>query len=80
MGKKVTQDMWLGIAIFMVIPVVMVGLSLTLTYAVNRWANIIIAVFFFGFHLIGLPTYPPAFDKLLLMVCKGFNVLTVWYA
>jgi len=80
MGKKVTQGMWLGIAIFMVIPVVMVVLSLTLTNPVNRWANIIVAIFFFVFNLIGLPTYPSAYDKFLLIVSMGFNVLTVWYA
>ena len=80
MGKKVTQGMWLGIAIFMVIPVVMVFLSLTLTYPVNRLANIIVAIIFFGFNLVGLPTYPSAYDKFLLIVSMGFNVLTVWYA
>jgi hypothetical protein len=80
MGKKVTQGMWLGIAILMVIPVVMVILSLTVTYPVNRWANIIVAIFWFGFNLLGLPTYPSAYDKFLLIVSMGFNVLTVWYA
>jgi len=80
MGKKVTQGMWLGMAILMLLPVVMVVLSLTLTYPVNRWANIIVAIFWFGFNLIGLPTYPSAYDKFLLIVSMGFNVLTVWYA
>jgi len=75
-----TQVMWLGIAILMVIPIVMVFLSLMLPYPVNRWANIIVAIFFFGFNLIGLPTYPSAYDKFLLIVSMGFNVLTVWYA
>ena len=80
MGKKVTQGMWLGIAILMVIPVVMVFLSLTLPYKANRWANIIVAIFFFGFNLIGLPTYPSAYDKFLIIVGLVFNALTVWYA
>ena len=44
-GKRLTQVQWLGIAIFMVIPIVMVFLSLTLSYPVNRWANIIVAIF-----------------------------------
>ena len=80
MGKKITQGMWLGMAIFMVIPIFMVVLSLTLSYPVNRWANIIVAIFFFGFNLIGLPTYPSAYDKFLLIVSMGFNVMIVWYA
>jgi len=77
---QVTQTMWLGIAIVMVMPVIMLFLSLTLPYPVNRWANIIVAIFFFGFNLIGLPTYPSAYDKFLIVVGLGFNVLTVWYA
>jgi len=80
MGKKVTQGMFLGIAIFMLIPIVMVFLSLTLQYPVNRWTNIIVAIFLFGFNLIGLPTYPSAYDRFLIIVGLGFNVLTVWYA
>jgi hypothetical protein len=79
-GMKITQGMWLGIAILMVIPVVMVFLTLTLNDPVNRWANIIVAIFFFVFNLIGLPTYPSAYDKFLILVGLVFNVLTVGYA
>jgi len=79
-GRLLTQKMWLGIAILMVIPILMVCLSLTLNYPVNRWANIIVAVFFFIFNLVGLPTYPSAYDKFLIIVGLVFNVLTVWYA
>jgi hypothetical protein len=79
-GIQISQKMWLGIAILMVIPVVMVLLSLTLNYPVNRWANIIVAIFFFVFNLIGLPTYPSAYDKFLIIVGLVFNTLTVWYA
>ena len=79
-GVKVTQAMWLGTAIFMVIPIVMVFLSMILQYPVNRWANIIVAIIFFVFNLVGLPTYPSAYDKFLLIVSLVFNVLTVWYA
>ena len=79
-GLKVTQAMWLGIAILMVIPIVMVFLSLTLKNPANRWANIIVAIVFFAFNLIGLPTYPSAYDKFLIVVGLGFNVATVWYA
>ncbi|HEX3050778.1 MAG TPA: DUF6326 family protein [Aggregatilineaceae bacterium] len=79
-GKQVGQWVWLGIAMVMVIPVIMAFLSLTLDHSVNRWANIIIAIFFFGFNLIGLPTYPSAYDKFLIVVGLVFNVLTVSYA
>ncbi len=79
-GVKVTQGVWLGIAILMVIPIVMVFLSLTLNYPVNRWANIIVAIFLFGVNLMGLPTYPSAYDKFLIIVGLVFNALTVWHA
>ena len=77
---KFTQAIWLGIAILMAIPVVMIIVSLTLPYSINRWVNIIAAIFFFGFNLIGLPTYPSAYDKFLLIVSMGFNLMTAWYA
>jgi hypothetical protein len=79
-GMQVTQGLYLGMAILMVIPVVMVFLSLTLKYPVNRWANIIVPIFFFVFNLIGLPTYPSAYDQFLIIVGLVFNALTVWYA
>ena len=33
-----------------------------------------------SFNLIGLPTYPSAYDKFLIVVGLGFNFMTVWYA
>jgi hypothetical protein len=79
-GRQITQGMWLGIAIIMVIPIVMVFLSLTLNHPVNRWANIIVAAFFFVFNLIGLPTYPSAYDRFLIIVGLVINAVTIWYA
>lgn len=79
-GVKITQLMGLGIAALMVIPIIMVFLSLTVNYPVIRWANILLAIFFFIFNLIGLPTYPSAYDRFLIVVGLVFNVLTVWYA
>jgi hypothetical protein len=79
-GMRVTQGLYLGMAVLMVIPVVMVFLSLTLNHPVNRWANIIVPIIFFVFNLIGLPTYSSAYDKFLIVVGLVFNALTVWYA
>ena len=77
---KVSPMMFLGIAALFAVPILMVYLTLALNYSVIRWANIIVAVIFFGINLIGLPTYPSAYDKFLIIVGLGFNVLTVWYA
>jgi len=79
-GMQVTQELYLGMAILFVIPIVMVFLSLTLKHKANRRANIIVAIIFFGFNLIGLPTYPSAYDIFLNVVGLVFNTLTVWYA
>ena len=79
-GMKLTQPMLLGIAILMVIPIIMVFLTLVLGYPANRWVNIIAVEFFFLFNIIGLPTYPSAYDKFLIAVSLVFNVLTAWYA
>ena len=78
--ERFTQGMWLGIAALMLTPIVMLFLSLTLTYPLVRWVNIIMAIFWFGFTLFGLRGYPSAYDKFLFIVSMGFNVLTVWYA
>jgi hypothetical protein len=77
---KLNQFIWLGIAVMMLMPILMVFLNLVLPKPVSRWANIIVAGFFFLFNLVGLPTYPPLFDKFLLAVSIVFNGVTIWYA
>ena len=77
---RLNQFVWLGIAILMLIPILMVFLALVLPQGVSRWANIIVAAFFFLFNLVGLPTYASLYDKFLLAVSMGFNVVTIWYA
>ena len=82
-GKAMSPEMvWLVSAITMTIPVVMIILSLTLKYPVNRWANIIVGIFWLLYNLMGLlgKSYPSAYDNFLLIVAIVVNVLTVWYA
>ena len=78
-GMKVTKNMWLGIAVLMLIPIVMVVLTLTLTHPAIRWANIIAAIFFVVFSLFSLP-YKGAYDNFLIIVSVVFNAMTAWYA
>ncbi len=78
-GFQPTQVMWVGIAVLMSIPIVMVVLTLSVKYPAIRWANIIVAIFWVVFNLAGLSGYK-AYDKFLLIVSMGFNALTVWYA
>ncbi len=79
-GMNLNQFVWMGIAVLMLMPILMVFLTLVLPQPASRWANIIVAAFFLLFNLVGLPTYPPLFDKFLLAVSLVFNVVTVWYA
>ena len=82
-GKAMSPEMvWLVSAITMTIPVVMIILSLTLKYPANRWANIIVAIFWILYNLMALlgKSYPSAYDNFLLVVALVINVLTVWYA
>jgi hypothetical protein len=82
-GKVMSSEMmWLVSAITMTIPVVMIILSLTLKYPVNRWANIIVGIFWLLYNLMGLlgKQYPSAYDNFLLIVAIVVNVLTIWYA
>ena len=79
-GMQASQVIYLAAALFMLIPIVMVVLSLTLRYPAIRWVTIIAAVVLFGLNLVGLPTYPSLYDQFLIVVGLVFNVLTVWYA
>jgi hypothetical protein len=78
-GAKATPLMWLGIAVIMLIPIVMIVLTLTIDYPAIQWLNIIVAVAVVVFNLIGLP-YKGAYDNFLIVVSLGFNALTIWYA
>jgi hypothetical protein len=78
-GRKASQGMWLGIAVIMLIPIIMVVLSLTLPYPAVGWVNIVVAVLVVAFNLVGLP-YAGWYDNFLIIVSFVFNALTVWYA
>jgi hypothetical protein len=78
-GTTPSQGMWLFMSCLMMIPIVMVVLSLTLTYPAIRWTNIIVAIFWILFNLFSLSGYP-IYNKFLLIVSMVFNGLIVWYA
>lgn len=80
MGMQATQAIWFAAALIMLVPIIMLVLSLTLSYPAIRWVTIIAAIFLLLFNLVGLPTYPSAYDKFLIAVSLVFNGITVWYA
>jgi hypothetical protein len=78
-GVAATQAVWLGAAVIMMVPIVMVVLSLTLSYPAIRWVSIVVAVLAVVFNLFGLP-YVGWYDNFLIIVSFAFNGLVVWYA
>lgn len=80
MGQKMSQGMLMFAALFMLIPVVMIFLSLILKSPVNKWLNVILAALLFLFNAVGLPSYPSLYDKFLIVVGLLINGLTVWQA
>ncbi|KXK15416.1 MAG: hypothetical protein UZ14_CFX002000437 [Chloroflexi bacterium OLB14] len=78
-GQVVSKNMYLIIAVLMLIPILMVLFSLFLDYPANRWSNIIVAAFFIVFNLVSLSGYS-LYDKFLLVVSMIFNGVTIWLA
>jgi hypothetical protein len=78
-GIAPSPRVWLGIAVLMLIPIVMVVLSLTVSYPAIRWITFAVAGFQIVFNLFGLP-YKGAYDNFLIVVSLVFNGLAIWYA
>ncbi len=80
-GIQITQVVLLGIAISMAIPSVMIFLSLTLKPKANRWANIILGIFYTVFVLgTMLMSGGWAYYIFLGIVEIVLTSLIVWYA
>lgn len=79
-GETATQWMWLGAALLMLIPIVMLVLTLVVPYPAIRWICIVAAVVLFLFNAVSVHTYPGLYDKFLIIVGLAINILTVWYA
>jgi len=79
----ITNELILGMSMLMAVPIFMSFLSLTLPYPVNRWANLIIGIFFVVFEiyfLIFVYLQAPAFEVFWGIVYLIFAALVVWYA
>lgn len=79
-GIKLSQAAWLGIAVLMLIPILMIIGSLLLNQPVNRQVNIGAAAFLLLFNIVGLPTYPSLYDRFLIVVGLAINAMTIWFA
>lgn len=80
----VTDELLVGMGIFMALPIFMVVLSLTLKSSASRWANIILGIIFVGFDLFflistfleGAATY----EIVMAFIYPVFPALIVWNA
>jgi len=81
-GMEMKPEYLLVGAIFMLVPLVMAFLSLTLKDSTNRWANIIVGIVWLGLGLTALPTYvaEPAYATLMWLAGGVALALIVWYA
>ena len=77
-GQAASQWMWLGAALLMLIPIIMVVLTLMVPYPAIRWIGIAAAGILFLFNAASVTTYPGLYDKFLIVVGLAFNVLTIW--
>lgn len=82
-GLKITSELLLVFAVLMLVPLVMAFLSLALKDSVNRWANVIVGVFYTGFQVLMLvETFaaPSAYAILMEISKVVVPALIVWYA
>lgn len=82
-GIPVTEEFLLGGAILMEIPISMVLLSRVLTYAANRWANIIAGTIMTAAQFSSLffgssPTMYYVFFSLIEIACTALIVFYAW--
>jgi len=78
-GEHVSQWMWLGIALIMLVPIVMIILTLTINFPIIRWINIITIIVVIAFNIFGLP-YKGIYDNFLIGASFVINLLTLFYA
>ncbi|MFW9793748.1 MAG: DUF6326 family protein [Candidatus Thorarchaeota archaeon] len=75
-----TEEMLAMLAVMMMIPIFMVFLTLELPYKVNRWANIVVAIFFIVLDGMGFIIARPLYENILGIGYVVFCVLIVWYS
>ena len=80
LAVPMTNEMLAIMAAMMMVPIFMVFLSLELKYKLNRYANIIIAIFFIILDATGFIIARPLYENILGIGYIIFCALIVWYA
>ena len=79
-AMAVTEDLLAIMAVLTLFPIFMVFLSLELPYKPNRWANIIVAIFWIFIDGMGFIIARPLYENIMGIGYVVFLVLVVWYA
>ncbi|MGC5627069.1 hypothetical protein ACPYO6_02325 [Georgenia sp. Z1344] len=78
-GQTVSGGAWVGAALIMLVPIVMVMVSLLVPAGPLRWVTVVVAVGLALFNVLGLP-YPGAYDNLLIVVGIAWVLVIGWLA
>lgn len=79
-GKSMSQMVWLGAAIMMLIPIVMMVANVFLADKNMLYINLIATSVLFLFNAFGLPSYKSLYDIFLIIVGLIINVAVGIYA
>lgn len=79
-GKKASQLLYLGIAAFMFVPILMMVLNLLIFGVAMRWINMIVTVILFLLNVVGIPSYKSWYDIFLIILSLIINGLIFWQA
>lgn len=79
-GKPMDQTMFVLAALMMLVPIGMALVSVLGSYAVVRWGSVIMAAVLFVINNAGVKSYPSPYDRMLIIVSLGVNVLTAGLA
>jgi hypothetical protein len=74
-GKTMSQMVWLGAAIVMLIPIIMMVLNVFFANENLTYANTIATSVLFLFNAFGLPSYKSPYDKFLIIVGLIINIV-----
>lgn len=78
-GRAASSWMWVIAALYMLVPIVMIMVSLMAPATPLRWLTVILSVVLVLFNLVALP-FPGLYDNLLIVVSFGINGLLIWQA
>ncbi len=79
-GMPITEEILAVMALLTLPPIFMVFLSYELPYKPNRWANIVVAIFWLAIDGMGFILPRPLYENIFGIGYVVFLALIVWYA